>query len=174
MKRISVFLLTLFAVIASVQTLMAQDSGVWIGGKVGYWHTDRGDVNSNSFTIAPEVGYDFNSKWSVAGTLGFDYTSVDSRNSNVVVIEPYARYKYFNKGAVSLFVDGGLGFAMGDSDGFKIGFTPGIAYKVSDRFSLLAAFGFLGYKNHYYNGGGDGIGFSLKSSDLRFGVYYSF
>lgn len=137
-------------------------------------YNNKSDISSSNFTIAPEIGYDINSKWSVAGAIGFEYASIESRNASVFVIEPYARYKYFNKGSFSLFVDGGIGIAMGDDNGFKIGVMPGLAYKVSERFSLLASFGFLGYKNDYYNNGGDGFGFSFKSSDLRFGMYYSF
>lgn len=82
--------LLLFALAASASTVMtasAQDSGWWIGGRVGYWHDKVDNVSTNSFALAPEFGYDFNS---------------------------------------------------------------------------------------YYNGGGDGFGFNFKSSDLRFGFFYSF
>ena len=162
------------AIFTMTHTASAQDSGWWLGGKVGYWHDKVGDATSNSFALAPEVGYDFNSKWSLAGTLGFDYAKVGDKSANVFVVEPYARFKYFNKGNFTLFVDGGFGVAFGDSEGFKVGFTPGVSFKVSEHFSLLTTIGFLGYKNDYYNGGGDGFGLNLKSSDLRFGFFYSF
>ena len=174
MKKFSVILLAVVASVTIVNTASAQDSGWWIGGKVGYWHDKVNGVSSNSFALAPEAGYDFNAKWSLAGTLGFDYAKVGDASANVFVIEPYARYKYFNKGNFTLFVDGGLGVALGDADGFKVGFTPGVSFKISEHFSLLTTIGFLGYKNDYYNSGGDGFGLSLKSSDLRFGFFYSF
>lgn len=174
MKKILSIILACVASVIMVNTASAQDSGWWIGGKVGYWHDKVDGVTSNSFALAPEAGYDFNARWTAAGTVGFDYQKAGDASINVFVIEPYARYKYFNKGSFTLFVDGGFGIAMGDADGFKVGFTPGVAFKISERFSLLTQIGFLGYKNDYYNGGGDGFGFSFKSSDLRFGFYYSF
>ena len=174
MKKIIFLLLVFAASFASAPKVSAQDSGWWLGGRIGYWHNKLDGVSSNSFALAPEFGYDINSKWSVAGVLGFDYAKVGGTSANVFVIEPYARYKYFNKGSFTLFVDGGLGVAVGDSDGVKVGFTPGVAFKISDRFSLLTTIGFLGYKHNYYNGGGDGFGFDLKSSDLRFGFFYAF
>lgn len=174
MKKIVWALLAAAAVVTLGERAAAQDSGWWIGGRVGYWHDKTGGVSSNSFALAPEAGYDFNAKWSLAGVAGFDYAKVGGQSANVFVIEPYARYKYFNKGSFTLFVDGGFGIAMGDADGFKVGFTPGVAFKISDRFSLLTTIGFLGYKHDYYNGGGDGFGFDFKSSDLRFGFFYAF
>lgn len=174
MKKILKIALVAIASFTMVHGASAQDSGWWIGGKVGYWHDKVNGVASNSFALAPEAGYDFNTRWSLAGTLGFDYAKVGDASANVFVVEPYARYKYFNKGNFTLFVDGGFGIAMGDADGFKVGFTPGVSFKISEHFSLLTTIGFLGYKNDYYNGGGDGFGLSLKSSDLRFGFFYAF
>lgn len=79
----------------------------------------------DSFALAPEFGYDTirSGAWPVfsASTT----RKVGGTSANVFVIEPYARYKYFNKGSFTLFVDGGLGVAVGDSDGVKVGFTPG-------------------------------------------------
>lgn len=42
----------------------------------------------------------------------------------------------------------------------------------SNSFALAPEFGYD--FNSYYNGGGDGFGFNFKSSDLRFGFFYSF
>lgn len=178
MKKIIFLLLVFAASFASAPKVSAQDSGWWLGGRIGYWHNKVDGVSSNSFALAPEFGYDINSKWSVAGVLGFGYQKVTGVESGTLFLEPYARYKYFRKGAFSLFVDGGVGIALAvldvDNGGWKIGCTHGMALKISDHFSLLTTFGFLGYKNDYYNGGGDGFGFDLKSSDLRFGFFYTF
>lgn len=159
---------------AAVPTVSAQESGWWIGGRVGYWHDKVEGVTSSGFALAPEFGHDFNAKWSLGGVLGFDYRKIGNTSDEVFVIEPYARYKYFSRDRFTLFVDGGFGVAMGDGSGWKVGLTPGLAFRISDRFSLLTSFGFLGYKNDYYNGGGDGFGFDFRSSDLRFGFFYSF
>lgn len=174
MKKLVVTASIFLASISVANMACAQNSGWWVGGKIGYWHDKENGVSSNSISVAPELGYDFNSKWSAGVAFGLDYNKVESVKTNVFILEPYARYKYFSKKAFTLFVDGGLGVACGDSDGFKIGLAPGMAIKVSDHFSLLASVGFLGYKNDYYNGGGNGFGFNLKSSDLKFGFFYSF
>lgn len=174
MKKIIIVLMAFVAIISMSNTINAQNSGWWAGGKVGYWHDKTNGVTSNNISLAPEVGYDFNSEWSFAGTVGFDYQKVGNENKNVFIVEPYARYKYFNKKAVTLFVDGGIGIAFGDTDGFKTGVTPGVAIKVSDHFSVLTTIGFFGYKKNYYNDGGEGFGFNMKSSDLKFGFFYSF
>lgn len=150
-------------------------NGWWLGGRVSYWHDKVNSVKSNSFAIAPEVGYDFDDRWSLAGVIGYNYDKAGSASTNVFVIEPYARYKFVRQDRFSLFVDGGFGFAVGDADGFKIGLTPGMSYRVSDHFSLLASTGFLGYKKDYYNnGGGKGFGFDLSSQNLKFGFIYAF
>lgn len=147
---------------------------------MGYWHDKSGDTKTNTFSIAPEAGYDFNKHWSVGAALGFDLGSVkvgdaDSKSANVFTIAPYARYKYYQTGILTLFMDGGFGIATGDSDGFQVGLTPGLALSITDHFSFLTSVGFLGYKKDYYNGGnGSGFGLRLASSDLKFGFYYSF
>lgn len=97
MKKIIFLLLVFAASFASAPKVSAQDSGWWLGGRIGYWHNKIDGVSSNSFALAPEFGYDINSKWSVAGVLGFDYAKVGGTSANVFVIESYARYKYFNK-----------------------------------------------------------------------------
>ncbi len=57
MKKI--LIMAMFAMaFTSIQTASAQ--GWWIGGKLGYWHDKSGDTKTNTFSIAPEAGYDFN------------------------------------------------------------------------------------------------------------------
>ena len=150
-------------------------NGWWLGGSVGYWHDKEDGLKVNSFAIAPEVGYDFNDRWSLAGVIGYAYEKAGDVSADIFVIEPYARYKFVRQDRFCLFVDGGFGFAMGDADGFKIGLTPGVSYRVSEHFSLLASSGFLGYKkDHYNNGSGKGFGFDLSSQNLKFGFIYAF
>ena len=76
-------------------------------------------------SIAPEVGYDFNQRWSVGVALGFEYLKVkDGDSYNVFTASPYARYKYYNKGILSLFLDGGVGFACGDYEDSRPALHP--------------------------------------------------
>lgn len=177
MKKLFTVLLATAAILVSAHKVSAQDSGWWLGGQLGYWHDSNG-YTMNTLSISPEAGYDFNKRWSVGLSIGFDYVDVEDYGSaNVFSFAPYARWKFFNRGILSLFLDGGFAVATGDMDGFQIGFTPGLSLKISDHFSFLTHIGFLGYSKDYYNnaeGYGEGFGLKLSSTDLKFGFYYSF
>ena len=173
MKKIIIVLLAAAASFTAANKASAQEKGLWIGGKLGYWHDKTEGVKTDSFSIAPEAGYDFNKRWSVGVALGYEYLKVkDGGSANVFTASPYARYKYYNKGILSLFLDGGVGFACCDHEGFQAGITPGLSVKINEHFSFLTQVGFLGYRKDYFNGGsGEAFGLKLSSSDLKFGVF---
>lgn len=164
----AVLLLTAGTAAAQEKTAPApKDKGWWIGGQIGYWYND----GENTYAIAPEVGYDFNNRWAIGTSIGF----AGADDAIVFELAPYARWKYYTTGRLTLFLDGGLGVVCGDMSGFQIGFQPGLSIKINDRFKFLAHAGFLGYCNEFYNGGwGDGFGLRFSSSDLKFGFYYMF
>lgn len=151
---------------------------VYVGGAVSFWHDDD-DFESTSFTIAPEVGYNFNEKWAIGGSLEFTYNKVEDAKTTGFAIAPYARYSYYENKIVRLFLDGGFGvstYKIEDNDavtGFEIGLKPGIAIKLNDKFSLVAKCGFLGYREDYMLGK-NGAGLALTSEDLSFGFHYEF
>ena len=162
MKKIIIVLLAAAASFTAANKASAQEKGLWIGGKLGYWHDKTEGVKTDSFSIAPEAGYDFNKRWSVGVALGYEYLKVkDGGSANVFTASPYARYKYYNKGILSLFLDGGVGFACCDHEGFQAGITPGLSVKINEHFSFLTQVGFLGYRKDYFNGG-SGEAFGLK------------
>ena len=141
--------------------------GWWIGGQIGYWNND----GENTYVITPEFGYDFNQNWAMGISVGL----VGSDDAAAFEFAPYARWKFYRTGRLSLFLDGGFGAVFGDLSGFKIGFQPGLSVKINKHFSFLTHIGFLGYCNEFYNGGeGDGFGFRCSSSDLKLGFYYTF
>ncbi len=75
-------------------------------------------------------------------------------------------------------VDGGFGISTGkhkgfDSEtGFEIGFKPGLAFNLTENFSLVAHYGFLGYRDKY--NGNSVSGLSLSGNGLSFSLYYKF
>lgn len=179
MKKLCILLLATTALLTTVNKASAQDKGWWLGGQIGFWHDSDGYYKANSFSISPEVGYDFNKRWSIGLAIGFDYVDEKYFGSlHVFTFSPYARWKFLNKGILSLFLDGGFALATGEVEGFQVGFSPGLALKINDHFSFVTHIGFLGYSNDYFNGGieggGDGFGFKLTSTDLKFGFYYKF
>ena len=150
----------------------------YVGGSTSLW------LGSDNTTVSllPEVGYVMNDKWSFGTEIGFRHTGNDFYNykENSVIVGPYARYTYFKKGIVGLFVDGGLDYAfikVKDADnsthGVRFGLKPGVALSLTDRLSVVAKFGFLGF-DHDYNEAGNNGGFAFSGNDLSLGFYVSF
>ena len=181
MKKIILSMLFVFAAI----TASAQ---VYVGGAISWTHNDAN--KSNTFLLAPEVGYNFNEMWGVGVELAyihtknvtFDGTGIDAKG-NGFVFAPYGRCYFFKKKIVRLFLDGGLGIstfrvkgADKSDNGFEVGFKPGIAFNVTDHLSLEAKYGFLGYRDQYM---GAGVNHSVSGLDfdpnsLGFSIKYEF
>ncbi len=168
--------LMLLAVVAFL-ACSASAQNWYIGGSVGYNHTEVNGIDGDRFTIIPEVGYNFSEKFAVGGTIGYAW---EKDNYNTFTIEPYARYTFFrtDNELLSLFVDGGFGVGIispevGDSEAiWNIGIKPGLAINITKQFSLVAHIGFLGYKD--YKAAGKEYGFNLDGNDISFGFYYNF
>ncbi len=192
MKKI--FAIVALAMAAIAGTAQAEDKGLYVGGSIGFEHNDKKASftdSYNQFIIAPEVGYNFNSKWAFGGVVSFDYKNffrADDTYSCVFSIEPYARFSYFRQGILQLFVDGGFGIGIGagevngdDTDTlltYSIGFKPGLALNFTKNFSVVAHVGFIGYRganNPAYDlGYVRNGGIMLSSSNLTLGAYFNF
>jgi len=185
MKKLFVLaVLSFIAVCAS-----AQD--VFVGGSIGAWRD--GSSKTTSLTLAPEIGYNLDSNWSIGTTIGYNYIHASEIDTHLFTVTPYARYSYFKSGILNLFVDGGVGIGAGKTkyDGessdtavtYEIGFKPGLALNVTDNFSLVAHVGFLGYRGAN-DAAADGLeaagvsakswGLDLSGYNLSFGLYYTF
>ena len=173
--------LTLLLFVACV-TLSA-NAQFYVGGSASLW-VGSDDTN---VSLTPEVGYVLNDHWAIGTEIGFghssrtayDYFGEYDVKMNSFILSPYARFTYLKLGKVGLFVDGGLDYAMQkqkDVDavhGVRLGLKPGVALSLTERLSLVAKFGFLGF-DHDYNGLGNSGGFSFTGNDLSFGFYVSF
>lgn len=167
---------------------VAASAQAYVGGSFGITRNTTED--QTYFLIQPEVGYNLSDKWAVGGILDFTYNNHGEGHSTVFSIEPYARYTFFQAvdNRLRLFLDGGFGIGFGKSkiDGhssdtvtaFEIGLKPGVSFALSERFSLVAHMGFLGYQ-----GGNDAakdagidetFGLNLSTMNLSFGFYYNF
>ncbi|MFG6381903.1 MAG: porin family protein [Muribaculum sp.] len=172
--------LFVLAVIA-VMALGASAQNWFIGGAFGYAHstveTEDEKVKSDVFTIAPEVGYNIDETWAIGATLNYTW---EKDMYNRFAISPYARYTFFrtDNNLVSLFVDGGFGIGYlkpdeGDSKcTWEIGFKPGLAVNLTEKFSLVAHVGFLGYQD--LKEAGKTYGVNLDGRNITFGFYYNF
>lgn len=157
----------------------------------GSFAIDRNTTdNVTEFIIAPEVGYGINDNWAVGVSLGYDHTYNDGLKTDIFEVNPYARYTYFktDNNLVNLFIDGGFGIGFGKSKNedyksetitaYNIGFKPGVALNLSEKFAVVAHFGFLGYE-----GGNDAakeanipekLGLNFSTMNLDLGFYINF
>lgn len=189
MKKI--FAIAALAIAAVCGNAQAGDG--YIGGSLGFMHNESyNGGTTNSFTILPEIGYNFNNRWAIGTTIGYEYTHLNGAKVNTHMFEfnPYARFTFFrtDNNLVQLFVDGGAGVGVGsvDIDGnnsetgviWNVGFRPGVALNFSDSFSMVAHLGMLGYeganRNAYNAGYNRRGGIMLDGNNVTLGFYYSF
>lgn len=181
--------------VAAIATVFSASADNWYaGGNIGFWHEsgEGKELSTNEFFIQPEVGYNINSQWAVGLGIGYDLKGFCNAKTtdHFFNFDPYARFSYFrtSNNLVQLFVDGTVGFGAGvrnhDGDSsdtalkWHVGFRPGVAFNVTDRFSIVAHLGFLGYNGAndeakamgYRNEGG----LKFTTNDLKLGFYFNF
>jgi len=187
MKKI--FMMAVMAVAA-----LSANAQVWVGGQVGFGSSHvNGSSTDKEFFFNPEVGYSLSDKFDVALSLGYAYASekefskggktIASSNANTWKINPYVRYKFVKAGNFFAFVDGGLNYSTIHFQGVKnnvnefgVAITPGIAYSVSNKVTLVSKLGEGLYYNHVWmKDAARGNEFGLKLlNQISFGAYYNF
>lgn len=176
--------------VVALMSLSAMAEDLFVGGSLSFWRNDTD--KETTISILPEIGYELDSKWTLGTTIGYAHTEKgeddDKVIGNIFQIAPYARYTYFTAGKVALFVDGGFGIYTGKSrfhgesgdaaTAWNIGFRPGVAFHLNEKFTVLAHMGFLGYEGA--NSHAESIGYK-KAFGLRFsgdalslGIHYHF
>lgn len=197
MKKI---LLTALVAVAS----LAANAQVWVGGEVGFnaskTSIDGQKLGATAnFNLLPEIGYTINDKFDIALTIGLSHRNangdryvgsasfenfdgmLDDVNRNAFTLNPYVRYKFAKTGDFTFFVDGGFSYTMIHYSGiddngnqWALGFKPGIAYNLTDKVSLVAHIGDLGYA-FYKKGDLKSNSFDMGiSNNISFGAYVSF
>lgn len=166
----------------------------YIGGSFGlnFTKATKDADSQTTLNIAPEVGYNINDKWAVGAQVGFGMANnlTNGLEGNLTgtsfTIAPYVRYTFAQTGIASFFADGYVGFsstnfrgnAKFDKSGslFSIGVRPGVSLKASDKVSLVAILGNLGYSKYSDEvfGGGSNFGINADNTDISLGVYYNF
>lgn len=176
MKKI--FALALLAVMA-----ISASAQLHVGGTLNAWRD--GTNHETRITIMPEVNYDLSEKAAIGTEIGWDHKHETGLTTNLFGIAPYLRCNFIKSGKVTLFVDGGFNLFAGKatykgadtSTTYGIGFKPGIAYSISEKCSLVAKFGFLGYQGANdaakVAGYTDGWGFHFTGNNLALGFFYT-
>ena len=158
---------------------LAANAQTYVGG--GFNFSKVGDYNE--FGIKPEIGTALSDKWGIGIEFGFS-TKKDVETK--IEVNPYVRYQAVQIGKWNIFVDGGVYFNSTKPEGkdavntFGLNIAPGLAFNLSDKFSIVAKAGNLfaldfskpaddtkidlvaGSKNNFTFGG------------LSFGFYYNF
>jgi len=197
--------------LAAVCVAATMNAQMYIGGGINFVNSTNktnpaAESTRTAFAIAPEFGYKLDDKLGVGIVLGFgtgknkiENTTVNPNvstetKSTTFSVKPYLRYQALTAGNFNVFVDGGLGFSTTSSDNMKAAMdfalfvTPGIAYNVNEKWSIVAKlddmFTFGYHKDAVADVAGApdapssisaGLstgGFNLGS--LTFGVYYNF
>ncbi len=177
------------ALVALVSLGVSAQNKFYVGGEAGFVHD--GEDNTNELSLLPEIGYNLTDNLAVGTVIGWQYKHFNGEgiSTNLFRFNPYLRYTYFktSNNLVNLFIDGAVGVGLGwtstdddDSDTavvWEIGLKPGVAINLTDRFSLVAHIGMLGYrgvndaaKPAYHSKGG----LDLSGNNLSFGFYYHF
>ncbi len=173
----------LFLMAALAVATLSVNAQTWIGGQLGYSNSKVKDADDaeNTWSIAPEIGYNLNDSWAIAAALNYTGTKFGDVKANVFSFNPYVRYNAASYGDVTFFIDGSVaaGFGKNETPGqedvettaIAAGFKPGIAYSICDKFGLVAHFGFLGYE-FYKEDDAKTNTFSFNfTNNITFGVY---
>ena len=181
----------LFVMAVMAVAALSANAQVWVGGELGFTssHTN-GAGTDKMFTIQPEVGYSLNDKFDVALAIGYTYASekslknyIGTFSANEFEIKPYVRYKFVKAGNFFAFVDGAIEYSTchykgikNNENSFCVAITPGVAYSISPKVTLVSHLGEGLYYNHQWmkdNYHKNNVGFRLFNG-ISFGAYYSF
>jgi hypothetical protein len=161
----------------------------WVGGEIGFTSSHTNGVGTEKlFTVKPEVGYSLNEKFDVAIALGYSYASEKTHKNlgrekfsvNSFEINPYVRYKFIKVGGFFAFVDGGIGYATTHFKGVSnnvntigVNITPGIAYAISPKVTLVSHLGEGLYYNHEWQKSGEyeGMGYGYHANNVGFRLF---
>lgn len=166
-----------FTLVVALMAIIRADAQVYAGGSFNLTHDKNTDVTN--FTIAPEIGYNLNKTWAIAAEIGYTHLKQDETKINAFSFAPYARFSFFERGIIRLFLDGGVGISTykeedhDNVNGFEIGIKPGIALEICKNLTFVTKYGFAGYRDDYRYGNNTS-GISLSSEDLSFGFHYEF
>lgn len=168
---------------------------LYLSGTANFSNSKTGDFKTDSFTVAPGVGYFLTENIAIEGSLGYtsgsefvdvtgdgDFLNVDASG---FAFSAGARYFFTpaTKFSLSIGANVSYGSVKAEAAGFdstvnEIGFNipVGLNYFVSNNFALTAEWGGFRYASN--DNGGDGaektneLGLGLDMSAISFGLLY--
>lgn len=159
---------------------IAANAQVYVGGSLGFnsFKANEDAKAATTFTIAPEIGYNFNENWAVGANISFQTKNTEPKSSSTFGVDVYARYTFAKTGIASFFVDGGVGMVTMNNErgaAFNVGVRPGIKVALSEKVDLVAKTGLLGYTwANKKAGKWSSLDLGIDNTALSFGAYYNF
>ena len=199
MKKVILSVAAVFAFgFANAQESSDQGRGfsqgdLYLSGTANFSNEKTGDFKTDSFTIAPGLGYFVTENLAIEGVLGYTSgTNTEFFNGSLVEVKSsgfglIAGVKYFWTPAndFSLSLGGNVSYASIKSEFFNTDVTTnvigvnvpvGLHYFVSDSFAITSAWGGLGYSTSDNGGNGaektNSFDINLDLSAISFGLIY--
>ena len=166
---------------------------VFVTGAFTFASTNDKDneEKTNSFEIAPQVGYFLTENIAIGGKVGFgsykmEDAGVDTADMSGLMLGAFGRYYFTPANQFSLFANLGFDYssmknnlpAGGKVNGFDAGLGAGMNYFVSSNFSIEAGVAVLGFSSEKSDAtgakGSTGFNFGGDWRAVTFGVNYKF
>lgn len=195
MKKIILSILAVAAFgTANAQEATTTDGGfakgdLFLTGSFGISSEKTGDDKSNSFTVAPSLGYFVSENIAIGGRILYtsdksESGNVDTQDFTTLGIAGFARYYWSPASKFSVFGEAEVSYVSAENNltnvkgnGFGLNVAPGVSYFLSSNFAIEASWGLVGYNTFEVDGAQDStntFNFGLDLSDLRFGLIYKF
>jgi outer membrane protein len=163
---------------------------VFVTGAVTFGSEKTGDFKTNSFELAPQVGYFLTENIAIGGKIGFasykeEFSGTDVEDMSGFKVGAFGRYYFTPANQFSLFGQLGLDYSNMEDKladykestvDFGLGF--GMNYFVSSNFSIEAGVAVLGYSTNDNGGNGaektNSFEFGGDWRAVTFGVNYKF
>lgn len=183
---------------AAITTLSAQSNeggfnkkDVFISGSFGYESNtvkvDDFSASTSSFTFAPTIGYFVSDNFAIGAGLTFSNQPIDFDGETLDATSFGVRFMgryYLNPGnKFSTFGQASLAFGSinpelegaDNASTLDLGISPGINYFLSEKFSVEATFGRIGYSSLSLDGyTQSNVGINLNLSTIGLGINYKF
>ena len=142
---------------------LTANAQVYLGGSISF----LGAKENSAFAFSPEIGYQFHGDMAIGTTMSVGLSGGITQLS----ISPYFRYYFLNLGPARMFADAMFEFdylKYQDQSGttWGVGLCPGIAFPLSDHFSIVTRFLTIAYMDDVF-----AVSFNNNCS---LGVFYSF
>ena len=153
----------IFMTLAAAFVAVSMNAQVYVGGSLGFASVspEVGD-GETTFTLLPEIGYQFSEDWAVGVQVGYASDKVMGvgyvgdlsqwvavgPSESAFIFAPYARYTALKYKCVNLFFDGGIGFVSGSDAKFS---AMNIGIKAAKGDIIIRLDGHALYPNDYFS-----------------------